>query len=130
MNNKTLNELSNEGFAYAIIKIDETEHWHELFAKAAGKIYGVYLVELNKPTHCCSLSVSYPSENIKNFIPNPPEYLPEDTLFEYEYNSDYLRQDCLYLDGNSVFEIAKLYNEQDGDLEQILEYESGNPSVC
>lgn len=129
VSNISLNQLSNEGYTFAVIKIDETEYWREDIAKAARLIYGVYLVDLTEPTHCCELSTSFPAENIKNFFPHPSQDLPEDTLLEYEYSSEYLREDVIYINGSNKYKVEKLYRSEDGNKDEIIEYEFRNPSV-
>ena len=127
-NLKSLNDLSNEGYTFAVIKIDETEHWREDIQKQADKIFGVYLVDLTEPTHCCELSVSYPADNIKNFFENPRN-ISEDELTENELMANGIGE-ISYLSGYSHYQVEKLYRAEDGDKEEVMEYESGTPTVC
>lgn len=123
---KSLNDLSNEGFTFAIIKIDETKYWREDIRVKADKIFGVYFVDLTEPTHCCELAVSYLAESIKNYFENPKN-ITEDELTECELCEQGLGE-ISYLSGSSTYHIEKLY--KDTDKEEIMEYERCNPTVC
>jgi len=72
---KSLDELSdikyrkpNQGtLRLAVVAFNETSNWaDEIQAKAKGPIYGVYLVDLTEPTHCCSFQLDYPCYFISN----------------------------------------------------------------
>lgn len=132
-NTKSLNELANNPRnKYALIAIDETEYWRDdIREKANCKIFGVYMVNLKEPTHLCSFDVSYPAEWVKNFFEssegwNEDDESEMDELVELEMTSE--DDGFQYLSGNSVFDVRKMYNS--GDLEDAMEYERGNPTVC
>jgi len=42
---------------FRVVAIDETEHWSDDI-KAQGKVWGVYLVDMNRYTYCCELTPS------------------------------------------------------------------------
>lgn len=42
-----------------VVKIDETEYWHPDIVEKAGKLYGLWLYDSNRVTHCCELTGSY-----------------------------------------------------------------------
>jgi hypothetical protein len=130
---KTLNQLAEEGNRFAVVKIDETKYWAEsVINKVMGEIYGVYLVDLTAPTHLCSIEISYPATNLKNFVPEPGT-LGEDELFETEQSPENLREDYVYFTGTSALEVVKLYGADkypEESFEEMEEYEMCNPSVC
>lgn len=124
---KSLNQLSNEGIRFIIVKQDTTQYWKEDIVKKAGKIECVYIVDLTQPTHLCELSVSYPAQQLKNFVENF-EAFDEDTLTELEREN---LEDCKYFTGNSTFNIEREYgNEELMEFDEIFDYENANPSVC
>lgn len=124
--NKTLNDYANKpGNKYLLMVIDETTMWREDIRVKAGKIEGIYLVNLKEPTHLCELSVSFPAEHIGNFLHNI-EGFTEDELFNYEKGD--LRGDIQYYSGGYIPNKKKIYNS--GSFEDAMEYESANPTYC
>lgn len=122
-NTKTLTELSNEGIKYVVIKRDETDMWRWDIVKKAGKVYGVYLIDLTQPTHLCSIRISFPWEIISNHVKNSKRFTEEE-LFVIEHPCD-----NGYFDGYSVFDVVKIYNDE-RDFEECMENEQCNPTVC
>lgn len=122
---KTLNELSNEGIKFVVIKKDDTQYWQPEIQAKAKKIWTVALVDLTQPTNLCELSVSYPYEDIKHFFEDITEGISDDEIFEHEY----AELSAGYLKGDSQYEIAKSYND-DRDFDECFENETCNPTVC
>ena len=122
---KTLKELERTGAKYAIIKIDETKYWDKRIRDIAGQIDGVYIVNLTEPTHCCSIEVNFPAEQIRNFMHNIDGF-EENELYELEYVEG-IEGYKYFLESDS-FEVVKTYEE--GTYEDALENERANPSVC
>ena len=58
---------------FAVIKLDETDRWPENIQAPAGRIFGVYLVDLSKHVHCCELTPSYELNWIENQYTDSPE---------------------------------------------------------
>lgn len=126
---KSLNELANvRSYKFAVIAIDETEYWDEDIASKAGKIEGVYLVNLKEPTHLCELAVSYPAIQISNFFNNVDAWKEnEDELSELE-RYEGIDGNYIYLSGNSTYNVKKMYKQ--GTFEDAEENERCNPAYC
>lgn len=122
---KTLCQLEKEGVKFAVIKIDETSYWKKETAKKAKQIFGVYLVDLTQPTHLCSIETNFPAQCIKNFFVETKGF-NEDDLTQFELQEGIDGEWRYYLE-NSTFEVVKEYCE--GEYEEAIEYEQGNPSV-
>lgn len=123
--NLSLNEMANTRNKFAVIAFDETYYWKEDIADKAGKIEGVYLVNLRMPTHLCELSVSYPAMFLSNFFHNTDQF-NEDTLTELECENGGER--LSYFSDLSIPHFIRYHKT--GTEEEILEYEMGNPSYC
>lgn len=120
----SLNEMAANGYRFAVIAIDETEHWRKDIAMKAGKIEGIYLVNLTEPTHCCEISVSFWAHHLRYFITNV-ESFTDDEIADLERKES--ESDC-YLSGSNRYYPKKLYRS--GSLADLLERESANPTVC
>lgn len=125
-NAKSLNELANSGNRFIVVAIDETYGWREDIAKKAGKIEGVYLIDLTKPTCLCELSVSYYGTFLRNYFHNVDKFDFDNKDAEMEYDNG--GEDGRYFSGYSVFNVAKKYRS--GKEDDVLEYERCNPSYC
>jgi len=123
--NKSLNQLANEGVKFVVIKKDDTNYWHEDIQAKADKIWTVSLVDLTQPTNLCELSVSYPYEEIKHFFEGIREGITDDDICEHEH----AELSNGYFAGNSIFSIEKVYNDE-RDFDECFENENCNPSVC
>jgi hypothetical protein len=42
---------------FKLVELDETHHWSDE-VQARGRVYGVYLVDMNRHTYCCELTPS------------------------------------------------------------------------
>lgn len=124
-NNKTLNQLANEGAKYVVIKKDDTQYWHKDIQAKAAKIWTVSLVNLTQPTHLCELAISYPYEEIKHFFEDIKDGVNMDDIFEHEY----AELTDGYFTGNSAFIVEKIYNDE-RDFDECFENENCNPTVC
>ena len=122
---KSLNDLCNKRNKFAVVVIDETENWSKNIAYKAKRIDGVYLVDLTKPTHLCELSVSFYATFISNFFHDRDAW-DDDAITELERFNGY--EDGMYLAGNSVLNVAKIYHS--GTLEDAEENEKCNPTIC
>jgi hypothetical protein len=122
----SLNELADiPENKFVVVAIEETQYWHDDIQKAAKKIEGVYLVNLQEPTHLCELAVSFPAKFLKNFFHNS----------EFDENagdilgwSAFAGEDC-YLKGSNRYYPRKIYTDEMTE-EEIIDYENGNPTVC
>lgn len=123
-NTNSLNQLANSRNKFIVVVKDETYMWREDIAKKAGKIEGVYLVEMI-PTHCCELAVSYYAIFLRNFFHKTKRFT-EDELIELDHDDGGVTH-C-YFSGSSVMQVVKEYEE--GDMDDIEEYERCNPSYC
>ena len=122
---KNLADYAKAGSKIIIIAIDETKHWRDDITSKANAIYGVYMVNLTKPTNCCSITVSYPAECLRNELQNVSSF-DEDTLTQLE-RVDGIDGECRYFDEYfNNFTFIKAYDSE--DEEEIQEYEAGNPS--
>lgn len=128
-----LNLANNTRNYFAVIRRDETEFWTDDLQRRGKKIEGVYLVNLKEPTALCEFAVSFYATFLKNFVHNWEEFT-EDELTNLEMDNG--GEHGTYFHGSSVFEVVKIYNKPK-DFEtikqaedEILEYESGNPSYC
>jgi len=125
---QTLKSLVEQGIKYAVLRIDETKYWKPETAKKAGRIDGVYVVDLTQPTNLCSFEVNYPAELIKNFFHNTEQFdTGSNEFFELE-NVEGMDNVPYFLESDS-FEVAKTYTEGES-LEDIIEQERANPCVC
>jgi hypothetical protein len=123
---KSLLELANRRNKFAVVVCDETEYWREDIAKKAGKIEGVYLVDLTKPTHLCELSVSFWAKHISNRVQN---YEAFDEIELAEIEASNYESDCYY-SGRSTFKIAYLFTQKGITEDEAFESELANPSYC
>ncbi len=121
---KTLNELANSRNKFVVIAIDETNMWSDDIAKRAGKIEGVYLVNLKEPIHLCELAISYEATLMRNFL-HSTEGFTDRELEDIEGPG---MEPCIYLKGSNRYEIKKSYKT--GTWEQAYENELGNPAYC
>jgi hypothetical protein len=136
----------------AIVAFNETQHWaDDIQTKANGPIYGIYLVDLTQPSHCCSFQVDYPSYFIMNHFANVSawqdangDWLPgmDDEMTNLERNAG---DDTMsYLSGRSSGRILdevrrsnKEYrkelsgsdNDHDKWIEEYIEYYLGNSPI-
>ena len=60
-----------------VVLIDETEYWDEELVRQAGKIYGVFLFDVNKKVHCCEATPSRELEPLEVAILNNETCLEE-----------------------------------------------------
>jgi hypothetical protein len=44
---------------WKIVAIEETSHWNADIVARAGRLFGIYLLDANRQTHCCELTPSY-----------------------------------------------------------------------
>lgn len=51
-------EIKQNEARFAVVRLDQTALW-SVDKPENGRIYGVYLVDLNEMTHCCELTPSY-----------------------------------------------------------------------
>jgi len=123
---KSLSELEKQGVHFALVRVDETEHWAEDIAAKAGKIEGVYLVNLTEPTNICSFEVVYWAQFVGNFFEGVDGF-PEDDITELERNDG--GEPGTYFSERSTFHVAKEYGEE-WDFEEALENERCNPTIC
>jgi hypothetical protein len=125
-NDKNLNALANNRRnKFALVVIDETSNWRDDIAAKAKKIEGVYLIDLTKPTNLCELAVSYYATFVKNFFQDREAWDDEQIT---ELESDNGGEPGMYISGNSVLKVAKMY--QSGTLEDAEENERANPTIC
>ncbi len=120
----SINEMANTKNKFAVIVFDETNYWRDDIKKKAKKIESVYLVNLKEPTHLCELAISFPSSHLRNFVHNTKKFT-EDELTDIEYTYE---DETRYFRGESTPKFVKYYKS--GKEDDILEYESGNPSYC
>jgi DNA polymerase III gamma/tau subunit len=118
---KTLNQLSNEGVKYVVIRKNETEFWRDDIVKKAGQIHCIMIVDLTQPTHLCELAVSYPYDEIINRV-QKWDLMDDDELNEIERDINF---EGGYLKGNSTFEIITQYNDE-RTYEEVRENEDCN----
>lgn len=123
---KSLNQLASEGIKYAVVKVDNTQYWHDDIKVKAKKIWTVSLVDLTQPTNLCEISVSYPFEELRHFFEDITEGVNMDDIYEHEY----AELSSGYFSGGGVFNVVKMYDDKEMDFDQCFEYENGNPSVC
>lgn len=116
-----------------VVKVDETNHWaEEIQQKAKGKIYGIYLVDLTEPTHCCSLSIDYPAYFIKNHFENVEFWQDSlgnwlnnaDELFELEFEGGV--DSGRYFSEHSSFEVVSKVERLDEEFEAELNFIDDN----
>lgn len=122
---KSLNHLANEGIKYAVVKIDQTQYWHDDIKAKANKIWTVSLVDLTQPTNLCEISISYPYEELKHFFEDIKEGFSIDDIYEHEY----AELSTGYFSGSGVYNVVKTYDDE-RDFDQCFENENANPSVC
>lgn len=123
---KSLNQLTNEGVKYAVVKVDNTQYWHDDIKIKAKKIWTVSLVDLTQPTNLCEISVSYPFEELRHFFEDITEGVSIDQIYEHEY----AELSSGYFPGGGVYNVVKTYDDNDMGFDECIEYENGNPSVC
>lgn len=85
---QTLHDLTKDlvrPASWCVVAINETYMWKDDIQKKAGKILGIYFVNLMEPTHLCSIDISYPATFLYNIIENV-ENFDEDELCELEMN--------------------------------------------
>ena len=109
-----------------IVAINETKYWKDDLQAKAKRIDCLYMVDLTKPTHCCSITLSYPAVALRNVIQNF-EAFTEDELMNLE-NIEGIDGECRYFDEYFTnFTFVKAYN--DGETtEEVEDYEASNPS--
>lgn len=118
----SLNELANNPEnKFVVVAIDETKYWHEDIQREAKQIDGVYLVDLTQPTHLCELAISFPATFLYNFF--------HDTMSEDSYSWECFNGEDCYLKGSNRYHPRKIYGSE-YTLEEIVDYEAGNPTVC
>jgi len=122
----TLAEMANTGNKWAVIAINETGFYRADIIKKAGRVDGIYLVELDKPTCLCSPAINYPTTLIKNYLHNI-EGFTEDKIWELEM--DQTLAEWRYYSEGFKCEKVKYYGSE-YSIEEILENEAANPSVC
>ena len=90
--------------AWNAILIDESEFYEDEFlTRCGGKLYGVYLADLNSRTYCCELTPS----NALYFIGSVPEEWPEDdeekdSLYDDLSESDTCSPEVSYFHCHSI----------------------------
>lgn len=74
---------------WAVVKIDETVNWRgpDRIMKAAGRIFGCYLVDLASNTYCCEMTPSFELNFIESQCAN---YIADDELNQKVY--DFLQE--------------------------------------
>lgn len=122
---QSLKELESEGVKYVVVRIDETEFWKPSIARKAKRIDGIYLIDLTQPTNLCSFDVNFPAELIKNFLHNTDKFNEDE---EFDLERENVSDTYPYFLERDKFEVVKKY--MDGELEEALENEQCNPSVC
>jgi len=125
---KTLNELSNEGVKFVVIKKDDTTMWHDDIQAKVIMIETVCLIDLTQPTNLCELAVSYPYEEIKNFFTFKTDISEEEQNNQLE-ESEFAELGNGYFNGGCKFKISKVYDDE-RDFEEVMENEQCNPTIC
>jgi hypothetical protein len=102
-----LDELNIQASDLYLIRLDETEYWNEEFIEKynTGKIYGIYLVDMNNLTNVAELRPSVWCEFLKNEVENQDSPLlteknQEDSLHLFERNSG--GQDGKYIHASDI----------------------------
>lgn len=121
----TLSEMEKTGNKWAVVKVNETFYWKTDIIKKAKKIECVYLVNLSEPTHCCELSVSYPTVSLRNVFEDTTHFT-DDELFANEM--DGTLNDWQYWNENVKAELIKYYADESED--EVIENEAANPCYC
>jgi hypothetical protein len=123
---------------FKIYKLDETDYWvnPDLVARA-GRLYGVYLVNVNEVTHLCEYQGSY----CLWFLETIPENYPDDSdekesLLEEIQEGDLGTETVVYVHTNQLDKVEPVhvydpvtqeeYDEAvasfDGDTEKVTRY--------
>lgn len=130
--------------AWTIVAIDETHYWSEDIIAKAGKLYGVYLYDANRPVYCCELTPSYELHLIETVWTHntQDERLQMDVLEGDAQNGQVCYYHCrdinhkdakwkesLTRHDEEYEEIDDTGKVWDGLLEDMLEYLRGNQHV-
>lgn len=126
------------------VRLNESSHWDPKFIKEndVDKMYGVYLVNFNSVTHCCSLTPSFELNFVGSVYTGGPEddegreqlfeaILAADQqseLVKYIYCKD-LNKALTEVDQHKI-ELDKSDWEDDEDrgFEHVRDYYCGNPT--
>ena len=122
--------------------IDETEHWNNEIADAAGKIFGVYLYNVDEVTHCCELTPSYEL----NFLQSVPLELPKaenfrEKLLDVIDEGNFQTERVHYFHCHVIDRLPKIkrgqikqgtyhydrYKRKDFEMDDAIENWNGNP---
>jgi len=113
---------------FALVKLDETAHWSADVQEKVGRIFGVYLVDLNSATHCCEITPSYELHFVESQWTNE---IPEDESERFHdliEENDSPRNEIKYMHCHSVDafpEIAGLdLPEGAGGIKVLAEWNS------
>ncbi|MCL4431480.1 MAG: hypothetical protein M1300_04065 [Epsilonproteobacteria bacterium] len=89
-----LDEMNIQTSDLYLIRLDETQYWNDEFREKynTGKIYGIYLVDMNNLTNVAELRPSVWCEFLKNEVENLNSPLlteenQDDSLHAFEHNS-------------------------------------------
>ena len=130
--------MSNKIPKFIIVAINETNYWDLSDLQEVEKVYGVYLVDLNRITHCCEITPSYYLHWITD------DYTLKESFSEVsedrrEYIEDYIRYNCCK-DGNyyhckyvdSIKSIPVQLSDRDLEdfISDDISYEGLIESVC
>jgi len=121
-----------------VVKIEETDSWSEDIVSKAGKIFGVYIFDETIETFCTEVTPSRYLRFLNNFAENSIDDETDEEIriaSSGEDNNMYVhcgQADKMKVEKEYTFEYE---GEEDGEdylekLEEILEYELCNPTVC
>ena len=121
---ETLSALEKQGIKFVLIASDQTKDWRDDIKAKAEQILTYALVDLTKPTHCCSIEVNFPCTDVYHRFKNWQKFEFETELFELE-QVDFENEFSYVLENTSV-RVVKVWTGEETE-EEILDYLKGNP---
>jgi hypothetical protein len=126
-----------------VLVLDETKNWCEDIVHRANRIFGIYLYDPDKQTHCCEFTPSYEL----TFVGSVPEKIPKDAYAGEAFldeiaDGDNQCEPIEYIHCNTIDQMPEieagefkagtysLTHLNDGeweDMDEAAEYWRGNP---
>lgn len=120
---------------FKVVAIDETRDWRDDMVAKCGRLYGLYLFDVNRHVHCCELTPSYEMHFIEtvaaNFIDDETDALIREANAQCQQDVEY--QHCRVIDRMHASSFVDLgerdladFDDYEDLLQHMLEYVHGN----